>query len=282
MAERKTERLMNLIFALLVSRQYLTKEQIRQAIADYRESTQQAFERKFERDKEELRELGITVEMGSNDKYFEDEVGYRIRRDEAELPDLALTREEAAVLGLAAQVWEHAGLAGESTTALVKLKAAGVEVDPDVLRMAEPKLSADEPCFDVMWEAATRRIPVAFTYQRPGQEAARRRVQPWGAAHLPTVARAGRGRDHRGARLVRGARGHRHDQGRGGPVPGQAGQPRRAPCPLGPWAVAAPDGERVHARRRRARRDRGALRLGVGPCVGDRLLRQRRRRGVAA
>jgi proteasome accessory factor B len=180
MAERKTERLMNLIFALLVSRQYLTKEQIRQAIADYRESTQQAFERKFERDKEELRELGITVEMGSNDKYFEDEVGYRIRRDEAELPDLALTREEAAVLGLAAQVWEHAGLAGESTTALVKLKAAGVEVDPDVLRMAEPKLSADEPCFDVMWEAATRRIPVAFTYQRPGQEAARRRVQPWG------------------------------------------------------------------------------------------------------
>jgi proteasome accessory factor B len=122
MAERKTERLMNLIFALLVSRQYLSKEQIRQAIADYRESSSKdAFERMFERDKEELRELGITVEMGSKDTYFEDEVGYRIRRDEAELPDLALTREEAAVLGLAAQVWEHAGLAGESTTALVKL-----------------------------------------------------------------------------------------------------------------------------------------------------------------
>ena len=241
MAERKTERLMNLIFALLVSRQYLTKEQIRQAIADYRDSTQQAFERKFERDKEELRELGITVEMGSNDKYFEDEVGYRIRRDEAELPDLALTREEAAVLGLAAQVWEHAGLAGESTTALVKLKAAGIEVDPDVLRMAEPKLSADEPSFDVMWEAATRRIPVAFTYQRPGQPAARApraavgdhlvarplvprrfRPRPRGAADLPAVARAGRRRDHRGAGLVRGARRHRHDQGRGRPVPGQA------------------------------------------------------------
>lgn len=180
MAERKTERLMNLIFALLVSRQYLTKEQIRQAIADYRDSSQQAFERKFERDKEELRELGIKVEMGSKDAYFDDEIGYRIRRDEAELPDLALTREEAAVLGLAAQVWEHAGLAGESTTALVKLKAAGIEVDPDVLRMAEPKLSADEPCFDRMWDAATHRIPVAFTYQRPGHPAARRHVQPWG------------------------------------------------------------------------------------------------------
>ncbi|MET0766412.1 MAG: WYL domain-containing protein, partial [Aeromicrobium sp.] len=141
MAERKTERLMNLIFALLVSRQYLTKEQIRESIADYRDSTPQAFDRKFERDKEELRELGINVEMGQNDKYFSDEPGYRIRRDVAELPHLELSREEAAVIGLATQVWEHAGLASDSTTALVKLKAIGVDVDTSVLRMAEPRLS---------------------------------------------------------------------------------------------------------------------------------------------
>ena len=180
MAERKTERLMNLIFALLVSRQYLTKEQIRQAIADYRDSTPQAFDRKFERDKDELRELGITVEMGQNDKYFSDEPGYRIRRDEAELPDLSLTREEAAVIGLATQVWEHAGLAGDSTRALVKLKSIGVDVDTSVLRMAEPRLSTDEPSFDAMWEAVTRRIPIAFVYARPGREAMQRHLQPWG------------------------------------------------------------------------------------------------------
>ncbi|KQX75751.1 MULTISPECIES: YafY family protein [Aeromicrobium] len=180
MAERKTERLMNLIFALLVSRQYLTKDQIRESIADYRESTPQAFDRKFERDKEELRELGITVEMGQNDKYFNDEPGYRIRRDEAELPDLELTREEAAVIGLATQVWEHAGLASESTTALVKLKAIGVDVDTSVLRMAEPRLSTDEPSFDAMWDAVTRRVPIAFAYARPGREPMLRHLQPWG------------------------------------------------------------------------------------------------------
>jgi proteasome accessory factor B len=178
-ADRKTERLMNLIFTLLVTRQYLSKEQIRQAIADYRESSQVAFERKFERDKEELRELGIAVETGSNEKYFDDEPGYRIRRDTAELPDLDLTREEAAVLGLAAQVWEHAGLASSSTSALVKLKAAGVDVDTDVLRMAEPKLSAHEPAFETALDAATRRIPVRFAYRRPGSETSERRVQPW-------------------------------------------------------------------------------------------------------
>lgn len=180
MAERKTERLMNLIFALLVSRQYLTKEQIRESIADYRDSTPQAFDRKFERDKEELRELGITVEMGSIDKYFSDEPGYRIRRDEAELPDLELSREEAAVIGLATQVWEHAGLASESTTALVKLKSIGVDVDTSVLRMAEPKLSTDEPSFDAMWDAVTRRVPIGFVYARPGQQPMERHLQPWG------------------------------------------------------------------------------------------------------
>lgn len=180
MAERKTERLMNLIFALLVSRQYLTKDQIRESIADYRDSTPQAFDRKFERDKEELRELGINVEMGSIDKYFSDEPGYRIRRDEAELPDLELTREEAAVIGLATQVWEHAGLAADSTTALVKLKAIGVDVDTSVLRMAEPRLSTDEPSFDAMWDAATRRIPVTFAYARPGAQPMERHLQPWG------------------------------------------------------------------------------------------------------
>lgn len=180
MAERKTERLMNLIFALLVSRQYLTKEQIRESIADYRDSTDQAFDRKFERDKEELRELGINVEMGSIDKYFNDEPGYRIRRDEAELPDLELSREEAAVIGLATQVWEHAGLASDSTTALVKLKAIGVDVDTSVLRMAEPRLSTDEPSFDAMWDAVTRRVPVTFAYARPGQPSMLRHLQPWG------------------------------------------------------------------------------------------------------
>ena len=160
----------------------------------------------FERDKEELRELGIPVETGENDAYFHDEVGYRIRRDEAELPDLELTREEAAVIGLATQVWEHAGLANDSTTALMKLKAIGVDVDTSVLRMAEPKLSTNEPSFDVMWDAVTRRIPVSFVYARPASEAdgappaavgdhlvarplVRRRIRPRSrrAAHLPAV-----------------------------------------------------------------------------------------------
>ena len=181
MSARKSERLLNLIFLLLVSRQFLTKAQIRDAIAGYRDArTAESFDRMFERDKEDLRELGITVEFGSHDPFFGDEQGYRIRRDTAELADIELTREEAAVVGLATQVWEHAGLASWSTTALVKLKSVGVEVDTSALRMAEPRLSTDEHAFDAMWEAATGRVPVAFVYARPGGEAMQRHLQPWG------------------------------------------------------------------------------------------------------
>ncbi len=180
MVARKTERLMNLVIALLVSRQYLTKDRIRQVVEGYRDQSDEAFDRMFERDKDELREIGIVIETGTHDKLFDDEIGYRISRGEYELGDIDLTPEEAAVVGLAGRVWEHAGLAEDSGQALVKLKAAGIEVDDRVLGMVEPRLSANEPSFDAVWDAATRRVPITFQYQRPGQEPATRQVQPWG------------------------------------------------------------------------------------------------------
>ena len=63
MSRRKTERLLSLVVCLLSTRRYLTAEQIRQAVAVYREQPE-AFKRMFERDKEELRELGIPLETG--------------------------------------------------------------------------------------------------------------------------------------------------------------------------------------------------------------------------
>jgi len=173
---------MNLVIALLVTRQFVSKEQIRDSVAGYSGDGVDvgSFDRMFERDKKELRELGIMIETGSNEAFFEDEKGYRIRRDEFELADILFTSEEAAVVGLAARVWQHAGLAAESSNAILKLKAAGIAVDPNALTMVEPQLSANEPSFDRMWEAATQQIPVTFAYQRPGQQPEARRVEPWG------------------------------------------------------------------------------------------------------
>jgi len=177
----KSERLLNLVILLLVARNYTTKEQIRELMEPYRASSTEAFDRMFERDKDDLRALGIPLEVGFVDKFFEDEQGYRIKRDAFELPSIDFTADEVAVLGLAARVWRHAGLAAATSDALVKLKAAGLSFDREQLEHVQPTLVAEEPAFETMWQATVHRTPVEFDYSRAGQpDATTRHVEPWG------------------------------------------------------------------------------------------------------
>ena len=181
MTARKSERLLNLLITLLVARTYVSKARIREVIEDYRDAGDEAFEKMFERDKEELRSLGIPIEVGYVDSVFEDEPGYRIERSAFELPDIDLEPEEAAVIGLAARVWQHAGLASATSDALVKLKAAGVSVDRAALDMVQPQLTAEEPAFEPFWEAVRTRTAVTFGYRRNNEaEVTIRHLQPWG------------------------------------------------------------------------------------------------------
>ncbi len=179
MDSRKTERLLNLLIMLLVQRHYVAKERIREIL--YPGAGNEAFEKMFERDKEELRSLGVPIEVGTMDAYFDDEPGYRIRPDQLALPEVELSADEAAVVGLATKVWEHARLASATTEAVKKLTARGIDVDTEALEIAQPRLGADEPAFDAFWEATASRTPLSFDYRRPGQPSAvTRRLQPWG------------------------------------------------------------------------------------------------------
>jgi proteasome accessory factor B len=171
---------MNLVIALLVTRQFLTKERIRAVVEGYHSQSDEAFERMFERDKEDLREIGIEIEVGNFDELFDDEPGYRIRRDAFELPEIHLDADEAAVVGLAARVWQHARLAEQTSSALVKLRAAGIEVEPDALSLVEPRLSAGEAAFEPFWSAVLTRTPVRFGYSRSGEAPQERHLEPWG------------------------------------------------------------------------------------------------------
>jgi proteasome accessory factor B len=181
MSARKSERLLNLLITLLVSRTYVTKARLRQVIEDYRTGSDDAFEKMFERDKEDLRRLGIPIEVGSHDPLFDDDPGYRIVRAAFELPEVALSADEAAVVGLAARVWQHAGLAAATSDALVKLKAAGVEVDRQAIDLVQPHIAADEPSFAGFWEAVLARRPVRFGYRAGAATApATRHLRPWG------------------------------------------------------------------------------------------------------
>ena len=180
-AVRKSERLMNLLIMLLVQRHFVPKQRIRSIL--YPGSTDDAFEKMFERDKEELRSLGVPIEVGHMDAYFDDEPGYRIQPEQLGLPAIELEADEAAVIGLATRVWQHARLAEATTDAVRKLSAAGIDVDVSALDIVEPRLSADEPSFDVFWEATQERCEVEFDYRTAGSaETITRHLQPWGVA----------------------------------------------------------------------------------------------------
>jgi proteasome accessory factor B len=182
MSRRKTERLLSLVVCLLSANRYLTAAQIREAVPGYPDSFE-AFKRMFERDKDELRELGIPLETGANSS-SEEEPGYRISRQAYELPEIRLEPDEAAVLGLAARVWRRAELAGAAEGALLKLRAAGIEAEDITQPGIEPRLQTGEAAFGPLWEAVRDRRAVSFSYRGAGRsEAQQRRLEPWGVVN---------------------------------------------------------------------------------------------------
>ncbi|WHM39558.1 WYL domain-containing protein [Streptomyces sp. BPTC-684] len=180
MAIAKAERLMNLALCLLGTRRPLSKRELRGSIEAYLEAgSDDAFNRMFERDKDDLRELGLVIETVEN---LDGETGYLARRDSNRLPPVQLDAEEAAALGLAARVWQQARLAGAASGALQKLRAAGMpEADNPYEHSAiEPRIPVHEAAFEPLMLACRDRRPVVFEYRkataaRPGT----RHVEPW-------------------------------------------------------------------------------------------------------
>ncbi|MDR1387244.1 MAG: WYL domain-containing protein [Propionibacteriaceae bacterium] len=174
MASRKTERLLNLVFCLLAARRHITRDQIRASVEGYAGLSQAAFMRTFERDKDELRGLGVPIETGPSDPLSDEADGYRIRRDAFELPPLDLSVAESTLVGLAATVWRRAALAPAAARAVAKLKAGGVELDAERAVALAPSLPTREPAFAGVWQAWISRQPVRFEYH--GRS---RLVEPW-------------------------------------------------------------------------------------------------------
>ncbi|ANW20999.1 helix-turn-helix transcriptional regulator [Streptomyces clavuligerus] len=182
MAIAKAERLMNLALCLLGTRRPLSKRELRASIEAYLEAaSDDAFNRMFERDKDDLRELGLVIETVEN---LDGEVGYLARRDSNRLPPITLDVEEAAALGLAARVWQQARLAGAASGALQKLRAAGMPEAEDAFddrqSALEPRIPVHEAAFEPLMLACRDRRPVTFEYRN--STAARpqeRQVEPW-------------------------------------------------------------------------------------------------------
>lgn len=179
MTARKAERLLNLVVMLLESHSPVTASEIHRTIPGYGQSNLDSFRRMFERDKEELRELGIPIELSFLDTW-ETEEGYRIPKDRYYLPELNLEKEEIAALWLAA--------------GLVRMH------DPSTVRSALLKLTEDQPDIDLhpritadlglaipnlprTFEAVADHKQIGFSYRSRDGGVRKRLVDPYGLAH---------------------------------------------------------------------------------------------------
>jgi proteasome accessory factor B len=173
----KAERLVNLTMALLETRRPLSKEEIFANVAGY-SGTPEAMERMFERDKDDLRDLNIQILVEPKDKYFDDEVGYRIAKVNFEMPETDFTSSEIYWLSVAANIWRGAALENLAQDALFKIQSTNADFVPIEPLASMPLIQTSEPIFFALWSSINRKEMISFQYKGIDGAVAKRKVAP--------------------------------------------------------------------------------------------------------
>jgi proteasome accessory factor B len=177
----RTERLLNLVIALMGASRALSRQVIRANVPGYAEAaSESAFERMFERDKDELRSMGIPIDTVVEDGG--EVLGYRIRHESYAMDPIDLSLAERSALVVAAQVWGQAVVAPLAGTAVRKLEAVVGGAPtwvPASLRGTVQLTTADAALLPMMQAIRTDRV-VSFEYQTPAaDEPSPRTLSPW-------------------------------------------------------------------------------------------------------
>ena len=180
---RPEDRLFHLILVLMATTVGLTKEHILSTVRGYREDTEAGvakatLERRFERDKDLLRELGIPLqavippdEDGNNKATV-----YRIPKAEYDPPEgFRLTPQDIRLLNVAAAVWKEGSLSSEARLTHTKLAASGAPVNEPLIGFL-PMLTARDPALDALRRAISDGRQVSFDYLTPGQSQSKTRT----------------------------------------------------------------------------------------------------------
>jgi proteasome accessory factor B len=178
--------LVNLVVALMATEQGLTKDTILSSVAGYREqleagASKDALEKMFERDKENLRGLGVPIETIGNRTDPDDlrEARYRVPTAEYSLPDdISFSPAEVALLNIAGSVWGSESLSADARSGLRKIRALGIPVDEPIIGYA-PRIRVRDASFPALQRAIEQSRVVTFTYLRPGEARPHeRRIRP--------------------------------------------------------------------------------------------------------
>ncbi len=228
------ERILNLLAFLLTVQRPVSADEIRVTVAGYDRSSDEAFRRMFERDKDLLRQLGIPLQMRPTDAW-EVEYGYVVPADQYALGDPGLTDEERAALWLAAQVVR---IGGQATGPEALFKLGGAPIGGAVEPLAAD-LGAESDLLGDAFLAVAERRWVGFEYR-----GSRRLVAPYGLVH-----RRGHwylvGPERSNERLVKAFRFDRAADLIVGDEPGQFERPARFRAsdaiPQAPWEAGSDD-----------------------------------------
>lgn len=170
--DEKAERLLNLTVALLETRRPLTFAELRTKVAGYDHPQFESARRKFERDKDELRTLGVPVDT-VHAPHADSDVGYTIDRGAYELEEIALDAREVAALAIALH------MTGEERARLGLAKVGALAPDPrgevpDVPARIDPGLDD----LDGIAEALLERRSLRFSYRSASGDLSERTVDP--------------------------------------------------------------------------------------------------------
>jgi proteasome accessory factor B len=192
MAEKvgKTERLMNVLALLLSSREPVPFSEIAGRVVGYDDGAEpDALEKRFDRDREDLSELGVDVEY--TPETFSRRAGYYVHKDAVFQRKIAITNEEAMLLSVAGRVGAAATGGGALFDALkgalrkLAVDTPLVELPPGAEAVGVLRVDAGDPksrqlvaqLADAI--ASERRLRFKYLGMRD-QKAGERRVSPWG------------------------------------------------------------------------------------------------------
>ena len=174
MSSQKTERLINLTLALLASKRYLSKAEILRNIPGY-EGSPETKERMFERDKDDLRSLGIQIDVNNFDPLFEDEQGYLIKSDSFQFAENEFTKEELLLLTMAANLWHDSAVEIDSQNALLKIQSLSGPVENDMTTTPTLRITEDWQLLVSIFTAVQNKQILEFNYRGKN-----RQVNPYG------------------------------------------------------------------------------------------------------
>jgi len=182
-SQEKNERLINLLIFLLTARKdrFWKKSEIFARVQGYadEESNAIAMDRKFERDKVELRNLGIAIDVQEIDPLFEDEIGYRVSPEKYSTRLTALTAKEISLLAMAGQLWRDLVSSDEVQSTLLRLQSLNSDMSVTSIASATPLPGLHEVNFGTVAKALAHRRALEFNYLNQNLSQSKRNVYPF-------------------------------------------------------------------------------------------------------